>query len=116
MIARQYCEILLHPVDLEPSREDFEVVGVFNPGGTVVSGEVVLLVRVAESPRERRPGYTPLPRWEVGRGPVIDWLPDDEIEPIDPRVVRRRIDGLIRLTFLSHLRVVRCGDGRSVRD
>jgi predicted GH43/DUF377 family glycosyl hydrolase len=44
----------------------------------------------------------------------VEYLPDAELEPIDPRVVRRRADGLVRLTFLSHLRVVRCGDGRSV--
>ena len=25
-------------------------------------------------------------------------------------------DGLVRLTFISHLRVVRCGDGRAVRE
>jgi predicted GH43/DUF377 family glycosyl hydrolase len=31
-----------------------------------------------------------------------------------PRVVKRKADGLVRLTFISHLRVVRCGDGRSV--
>ena len=35
---------------------------------------------------------------------------------IDPRVVKRKADGLVRLTFISHLRVVRCGDGRSVRE
>ena len=44
----------------------------------------------------------------------MEWVPDAELEPIDPRVVRRKADGLVRLTFLSHLRVVRCGDGRSV--
>jgi predicted GH43/DUF377 family glycosyl hydrolase len=31
-------------------------------------------------------------------------------------VVRRKADGLVRLTFTSHLRVVRCGEGRSVRE
>jgi predicted GH43/DUF377 family glycosyl hydrolase len=31
-------------------------------------------------------------------------------------VVRRKADGLVRLTFTSHLRVVRCGDGRAVRE
>ncbi len=30
--------------------------------------------------------------------------------------MRRKSDGLVRLTFISHLRVIRCGDGRSVRD
>ncbi|CAN5896476.1 hypothetical protein BH23PLA1_BH23PLA1_08150 [soil metagenome] len=31
-------------------------------------------------------------------------------------MVRRKADGLVRLTFLSHLRVVRCRDGRAVRE
>ena len=35
---------------------------------------------------------------------------------LDPRVVKRKADGLVRLTFISHLRVVRCGDGRSVEE
>ena len=30
--------------------------------------------------------------------------------------MRRKADGLVRLTFISHLRVVRCGDGRSVKE
>ena len=46
----------------------------------------------------------------------MDWVPDAELEPVDPRVVRRKADGLVRLTFTSHLRLVRCGDGRSVRE
>ena len=75
----------------------------------------MLLVRVAERPRERRAGLTALPRWHPDQGVTIDWVPDIELESIDPRVVRRKNDGLIRLTFLSHLRVVCCGDGRSVQ-
>ena len=35
---------------------------------------------------------------------------------LDPRVVKGKADGLVRLTFISHLRVVRCGDGRSVKE
>jgi predicted GH43/DUF377 family glycosyl hydrolase len=76
----------------------------------------VLVVRVAERPKERREGFTGLPRVETGFGPVVDWVPNDELEVLDPRVVRRKADGLVRLTFLSYLRVVRCGDGRSVRE
>src|SRR4051794_29690821 len=114
MLRRLFERLLLRPEDLEPSRDDFEVVGVFNPGAVVADDGVVLLARVAERPRERRPGVTGLPRWDPDAGLTIDWVPDDELEPIDPRVVRRRVDGLVRLTFLSHLRVVRCGDGRSV--
>ena len=114
-IPRLSTRLLLRPEDVPPSRDDFEVVGVFNPGAVRMEDEVVLLVRVAERPREVRQGFTGLPRWEAGRL-TVDWVPDAELDPVDPRVVRRKDDGLVRLTFTSHLRVVRCGDGRSVRE
>lgn len=114
-IRRLATHFLLGPDDVPASRDDFEVVGAFNPGAVRAADEVVLLVRVSERPRERRPGFTGLPRWERGEI-VTDWVPDAELEPIDARVVRRKSDGLIRLTFTSHLRVVRCGDGRAVRE
>ena len=106
---------LLGPGDLPPSRDDFEVVGAFNPGAIRAGDEVVLLVRVAERPRETRPGFRGLPRWDPAIGLTVDWVAEDELDSIDPRVVRRKADGLVRLTFISHLRVVRCGDGRAVR-
>jgi predicted GH43/DUF377 family glycosyl hydrolase len=105
---------LLEPAQVEASHPELEVVGVFNPGAATYADQVVLLVRVAERPRERRPGYTGLPRFDPQNSVVIDWVPDDHLEIIDTRVVRRRDDGLLRLTFLSHLRVVHCGDGGSV--
>lgn len=115
MSIRRLTNFLLHPRDVPPSREDFEVVGVFNPGAVQVGSEVVLLVRVAERPRERRQGFTALPRWDPSDGLTVDWVLDAEVELLDPRVVRRKSDGLVRLTFTSHLRVVLCGDGRAVR-
>ncbi len=107
---------LLCPEDLPPSRDDFEVVGVFNPGAVRIGDEVVLLVRVAERPRERRPGFTGLPRWDLADGLTVDWVADAHLDKVDPRVVRRKADGLVRITFISHLRVVRCGGGRAVRE
>ena len=115
-VRRLSTRLLLRPEDVPPSRDDFEVVGVFNPGAVRAGDEVVLLVRVAERPRERRPGFTGLPRWDPAGGLTVDWVPDAELDPVDPRVVRRKADGLVRLTFISHLRVVRCGDGRAVRE
>ncbi len=115
LVSRRFERLLLSPAGLEPLRDDFEVVGVFNPGSIRFDGEVVLLVRVAERPREKRPGFTALPRWSPGAGLEIDWFADDEIDVIDPRVVKKKSDGLVRLTFISHLRVVRCGDGRAVQ-
>jgi predicted GH43/DUF377 family glycosyl hydrolase len=117
MTARRlFTRRLLGPQDVPPSRPDFEVVGAFNPGAARVGNEVVLLVRVADRPRERRPGFTALPRWQDGEV-VTDWVPDADLEPIDPRVVRVRETGLVRLTFTSHLRVARlAADGRTVRE
>ena len=115
-VRRLSTRLLLRPEDVPASRDDFEVVGVFNPGAVRAADEVVLLVRVAERPRERRPGFTGLPRWDPAGGLTIDWVPDAELDAVDPRVVRRKADGLVRLTFTSHLRVVRCGDGRAVRE
>src|SRR3982751_2400966 len=115
-VPRLSTRLLLRPEDVPPSRDDFEVVGVFNPGAVRAGVEVVLLARVAERPREHRPGFTGLPRWGPGPGTSIDWVPDAELDAVDPRVVRRKADGLVRLTFTSHLRVVRCGDGRAARE
>jgi beta-1,2-mannobiose phosphorylase / 1,2-beta-oligomannan phosphorylase len=116
LLKRRFERLLLSPSDLTPLREDFQVVGVFNPGAILVDGEVILLVRVAERPSEARAGHTALPRWSPGVGLEIDWVADDDIEVVDPRVVKRKADGLVRLTFISHLRVVRSGDGRSVSE
>jgi len=114
MVQRRSTTCLLRPTDLEPSRDDFEVIGAFNPGAVALDGGVVLLVRVAERPRERRPGFTALSHWHHESGPVVDWVRDEELEPLDPRVVRRKRDGLVRLTFISHIRVMRSKDGRSI--
>lgn len=103
--------LVLTPEDVPPSHERWQVIGAFNPGAAVIDGGVALLVRVAERPREQRPGYLGLPRWDSGRGPLVDWVPEDELEPIDPRVVRLKETGAVRLTFTSHLRVVFCGGG-----
>ncbi len=113
-MRRAGCACLLRPQDVRASREDLEVVGVFNPGAIAFGDGVVLMVRVAERPKEQRPGFTALPRWEPGSGVVVDWVPDEELEPLDPRIVRRKRDGLVRLTFISHIRVMRSKDGRSI--
>src|SRR4051812_40403838 len=97
-LSRLATRLLLRPRDLPATREDFEVVSAFNPGAVRTSEGVVLLVRVAERPRERRPGFTGLPRWDPADGLTVDWVPDADLEPVDPRVVRRKIDGLLRLT------------------
>lgn len=115
-VPRLFTDLLVRPGDVPASRDDFEVVGAFNPGAVRAGDEVVLLVRVAERPREQRPGFTGLPRWDPAGELTVDWVPDAELDVVDARVVRRKADGLVRLTFTSHLRVVRCGAGRAVRE
>jgi predicted GH43/DUF377 family glycosyl hydrolase len=100
---------ILGPEHFAPSRADFEVAGAFNPGAARVGETTVLLVRVAERPRERRPGWVGLPRWDPEQGMLVDWEREDDIAWVDARVVIRKADGRARLTFASHLVVVRDG-------
>lgn len=113
MVHRLFQKLLIHPQDIASSDEALEVIGTFNPGVTEFQDEVLLLVRVAEWPRSQRPGYIGLPRWKSGQV-VIDWVPAEDLDECDPRVVRKRRDGLLRLTFTSHLCLVRSRDGRSI--
>lgn len=104
---------LIRPENIPSSSDQFEVSGTFNPGAVQTPDGIVLLVRVVERPREQRSGYTGLPRWNPDCGLTIDWIADSQLDFVDPRVVRRRDHGRTRLTFLSHLRVVRRAHGLS---
>ncbi|HZO86195.1 MAG TPA: glycosylase, partial [Verrucomicrobiae bacterium] len=115
MITRLFNKCLLRPSDFKPSQDDLEVIGAFNPGAAQTEDGIVLLVRIAEQARERRMGQTALPRWDLrAKCVVLDWVQDTEIAPVDVRVVRSRKHGLIRLTFTSHLQIVRSKDGRNI--
>jgi predicted GH43/DUF377 family glycosyl hydrolase len=115
MLRRLFNACLLRPQDVSPSRDDMEVIGVFNPGAALTESGVVLLLRIAERPKERRTGYVPSPRWDAAtKNVVVDWLKAAEIQPVDARVCTRRPAGLTRLMFISHLRVARSRDGRKI--
>ena len=114
MIKRISASLVLSPHDLKPLRDDFTVIGVFNPGAVRVNDEIVLLARVAEKPRDHRTGFMGLPRWEPNGRVVVDWAAEDELERADPRVVRRKSDNLLRLTSVSHLRIFRSPDPGSM--
>ena len=66
-LKRLFERLLLRPADLEPSRGRFRGCRRLQSRRGRVDGEVILLVRVAERPRESRPGYTGLPRWQQSR-------------------------------------------------
>jgi predicted GH43/DUF377 family glycosyl hydrolase len=114
MIERLATHLLLRPEDIRPSHPDWEVIGVFNPGVARHGDDTVILARVAERPREQRSGWTAHPRWSPEAGYVVDWAENECLHCDDPRVTRHRDTGLVRLTFISHLRVVRSRDGRTV--
>jgi predicted GH43/DUF377 family glycosyl hydrolase len=115
ILRRLFEKCLLRPSDLAPSDNSMEILSTFNPGiATLPTGEVIILTRVAERPKAKRPGYTALPRWDQKEGIAIDWMADEELNVIDPRVVEIKATGTKRLTFVSYLRTVRSSDGRSI--
>jgi predicted GH43/DUF377 family glycosyl hydrolase len=96
---------------VRPSRDDIDVVGVFNPAATRQGDDIVLLLRVAEAPRKTADeviapvfnastGELELKRWTAG-APGLDVS--------DPRVIV--FEGNSWLTSISHLRVARSRDG-----
>ena len=97
---------------VRPSRPDFEVVGVFNPGVTRHNGDVVLLLRVAEAPVEKRPGSVAAPVYNADSGEIeIKWwsLDTEGLDVSDPRSIG--VGKEVWLTSISHLRVARSKDG-----
>lgn len=97
---------------IPPSRPELEVVGVFNPAAIRHDGEVVLLLRVAETARDTPAGQIAAPVWDAESGRLIvhRWRRDGAgIDASDPRMVVA--EGRTWLTSISHLRVARSTDG-----
>jgi len=111
MVPRLATHRILGPEDLEPSDPRMKVVGVLNPGVAQLGETTWALVRVAEAPVEAEPGCVASPRFDPGRGLVIDQLPEAEYDLSDPRTLRRKSDSRLRLRFISHLRLLRSDDG-----
>lgn len=114
MIPRQFTHCMLRPSDIPATTQDYKVVGVFNPGVVKIDGQVVLIVRVVEQPIETRENYLASPRLYPDKGMAIDWLDPAHIDTRDPRIYLHRTTGLQRLRFISHLRVYRSRDGKTI--
>jgi predicted GH43/DUF377 family glycosyl hydrolase len=108
MAMRTRKRLLLEPANIAPTCDSLKVVGVFNPGAADFDGRVVLLARIAQQASEKRPGWVGLPRWQASGETTIDWLRETEVEWLDARVVRIRSTGLVRLSFVSDLRLAWC--------
>jgi len=101
---------LLRPADLQPSRPDWQVECLLNPGVFRFNGKICLLVRVAERPVPRE-GYVSFPILsELGEAQVLEFKRNDpRLDVSDPRVLR--YDGVHYLSTLSHLRILTSDDG-----
>ena len=103
---------ILTPTMLRPSRPELAVVGVFNPAVTRHAGDVVLLLRVAEAPRDVDGGDVAAPVYDAHAGSldIRRWRRDAAgVDAGDPRMIVA--DGRTWLTSISHLRVARSADG-----
>lgn len=103
---------IIKPANIKPSRDDFEVIGVFNPAVTRYRDEIVLLTRVAERPVSSEADVVLAPYYDVKKRAVdvIKFRKDEtSIDFSDPRLVKTA-EGTY-LTSLSHLRVARSKDG-----
>jgi predicted GH43/DUF377 family glycosyl hydrolase len=103
---------IIEPKDVKPSRDDFEVIGVFNAGVTRVEDEVILLLRVAERAISKNPDIVLAAVYDVlEERLVIKEFSKSEPETdfSDPRLIITPAQTY--LTSISHLRLARSTDG-----
>ncbi|HEY3253407.1 MAG TPA: glycoside hydrolase family 130 protein [Polyangiaceae bacterium] len=103
---------ILVPSQLQPSRPDFEVVGVFNPGAIRIGDETILLLRVAEAPLDVAPNQVASPIYDPDSKRVLlrTWNRDTPgLKLDDSRLVVVNRDTF--LTSISHFRRARSKDG-----
>ncbi|MCF8341232.1 MAG: glycoside hydrolase family 130 protein [Chitinophagaceae bacterium] len=107
----QHNPIIL-PDNVTASRKDFEVHYVMNCGVTEFEGDVLLLLRVAETPINRNPNIVKAPYFNEKTGQV-EIKTFDAHDPRnkfdDPRFIESPDDRI--LTTISHLRVARSKNG-----
>ena len=103
---------IIEPKTVNPTREDFEVVGVFNAGVTRFEGDVLLLLRVAERPISKHPEMELTAVYDSAKRQVVikEFSKNDpENDFSDPRMTITSAGKF--LTSLSHLRIARSKDG-----
>lgn len=103
---------IITPEDVKPSRPDYEVICAFNAGVARVGEDIVLLLRVAERPKNDNPQVYLAPIYDVASGELVvkefdKDSPDNDFS--DSRVIVT--PGGTYLTSISHLRVARSKDG-----
>lgn len=103
---------IIKPEDVKPSRDGFEIIGVFNAGVTRFENEVILLLRVAERPISKNPDNITTAVYDVGSGKLITKQfskNDPKNDLSDPRLIITPEQTY--LTSISHLRLAQSADG-----
>ncbi|MDK3157384.1 glycoside hydrolase family 130 protein [Kamptonema cortianum] len=113
IFVRHASNPLITPDHLRPFNAGYEIIGTFNAGAALLGEETILLVRVAERPLDTDEGWIACP-YANDHGEIqirhvrVD---DPEFDTRDPRFVRHRQTGIVYLTSISHLRLMRSADG-----
>lgn len=112
LAQRLTCNPLLTPVDITPSRSDWTVECVLNPGAFRYQGRTGLLLRIAERPPQE-PGWVSTPIFDHESEDGIRIL---RIRTSDPHYQAGgpcvfHYQGIAYLTTLSHLRLAWSDDG-----
>lgn len=112
---------LITPADVTPSLPGRKVDCVFNAGVTECDGEIVLLLRVAESVINSDPQQRVVPQLEKTDAGWVQATAsfdrrDERYDFSDPRVIVLKSDpAQVWLTSMSHLRLARSRDGVNFR-
>lgn len=113
MLVERFAENpLITPADVPPSQDDYEVVGAFNPAAIEYDGQVLLMLRVAERPKDKADDeqVAPILNAETGEIELFRKKNDDpDVEIPDSRSFYYK--GKMHLTSISHLRLARSSDG-----
>ncbi len=117
IVTRHPSNPLIRPSDVKPSTEGYQVLGSFNPAAVEFDGDIILLLRVAEScvPED---GYVSVPYYRIDdSGSFADVL---RVREDDPDLVLKDTRGIFYrgadyLSTLSHIRLARSHDGVQFR-
>ena len=111
-ISRSPHNPIISPENIKPSRDDFEVIGVFNAGVARFQDDVILLLRVAERPIKKNPDIVLTAVYDVHENQIVTKSfskTDPAIDFSDPRLIQTPAGTY--LTSISHLRLARSKDG-----
>ncbi|HUV41239.1 MAG TPA: glycoside hydrolase family 130 protein [Sedimentisphaerales bacterium] len=115
-IARCPYNPVIQPKDIKPSRDDFEVIGVFNAGVARFHDRILLLLRVAERPLSKRSDVVLAAFYDAESDSITlkEFEKDDaETDFSDPRLIVTAAGTY--LTSISHLRLAESTNGINFR-